>query len=253
MLLPVQPSVWVYSRPRSGKEKLEEGRIYSAYHDGTVYVIISVDKSPLPAVKDEIFTNELQQVLAINEARTESKITRHNVRGLQYRSASDKISSIGELYPADNHIYFFAVYSEDVNRAAVKQFLSSIAVGAKAKDKVLKERGPVVVPTTSPGMADDPNRVFNTKQGIQKALIVTRPQPRYTEEARQNAVTGTVILRAVFAANGDVTNIKPVKGLPDGLTEKAVAAARNIKFIPAKKDGRFVSQYIQIEYNFNLY
>jgi hypothetical protein len=37
------------------------------------------------------------------------------------------------------------------------------------------------------------------------------------------------------------------------LTEKAISAARMIKFMPAMKDGRAVSQYIQIEYNFNLY
>jgi protein TonB len=86
-----------------------------------------------------------------------------------------------------------------------------------------------------------------------KARILSRPEPQYTEEARRNQVTGTVVLRAVFAANGAVTNIKAIKGLPDGLTEKAIAAARQIKFVPAQKDGRAVSQYIQIEYNFNLY
>src|ERR671939_458012 len=35
--------------------------------------------------------------------------------------------------------------------------------------------------------------------------------------------------------------------------EAAVAAARSIKFIPAQKDGRAVSQYVTIEYNFNIY
>ncbi|MDX6695309.1 MAG: hypothetical protein QOF02_3861, partial [Blastocatellia bacterium] len=38
-----------------------------------------------------------------------------------------------------------------------------------------------------------------------------------------------------------------------GLTEKAIAAARQIRFSPAMKDGRAVSQFVQIEYNFNLY
>src|SRR5437763_11958212 len=97
---------------------------------------------------------------------------------------------------------------------------------------------------------DYANRVFNPKDVTQKARILSRPEPQYTEEARRNQVTGTVVLRAVFAANGSVTNIKAIKGLPDGLTEKAIAAARQIKFSPAQKDGRAVSQYIQIEYNF---
>jgi TonB family protein len=78
-------------------------------------------------------------------------------------------------------------------------------------------------------------------------------EPQYTEEARENAVSGTVVLRAVFSASGDVTNIRVVSGLPYGLTESAVEAAREIRFSPAVKDGRPVSQYIQIEYNFNLY
>jgi len=103
------------------------------------------------------------------------------------------------------------------------------------------------------GGGADPNRVYTTKDVTSKARILSRPEPQYTEEARRNQVTGTVILRAVFSAGGTVTNIKAVKGLPDGLTEKAIAAARQIKFVPAQKDGRNVSQYIQIEYNFNLY
>jgi TonB family protein len=103
------------------------------------------------------------------------------------------------------------------------------------------------------GGGDDPNKVYTTKDVSSKARILSRPEPQYTEEARRNQVTGTVVLRAVFGANGAVTNIKAVKGLPDGLTEKAIAAARQIKFVPAQKEGRNVSQYIQIEYNFNLY
>ncbi len=60
-------------------------------------------------------------------------------------------------------------------------------------------------------------------------------------------------MRAIFSASGQVTNITAVQRLPDGLTEKAIAAARAIKFNPAQKDGRAVSQHIRLEYNFNLY
>jgi TonB family protein len=96
-------------------------------------------------------------------------------------------------------------------------------------------------------------RYFKPSEVDQKARILTRPEPQYTEEARANLVTGTVVLRAVFSANGEVTNVRLVSGLPDGLTERAVEAAFGIRFVPAIKDGRPVSQYIQIEYNFSLY
>ncbi|HEY0006442.1 MAG TPA: TonB family protein [Pyrinomonadaceae bacterium] len=99
----------------------------------------------------------------------------------------------------------------------------------------------------------DYNKTFQAKDVSQKARILSKPEPQYTEEARKNQVSGTVVLRAVFASNGSVTNIRAVSSLPYGLTEKAISAARMIKFMPAMKDGRAVSQYIQIEYNFNLY
>ncbi|MGH9932077.1 MAG: energy transducer TonB, partial [Pyrinomonadaceae bacterium] len=57
----------------------------------------------------------------------------------------------------------------------------------------------------------------------------------------------------VFRSSGAVTNLTLMSGLSYGLSEKAMEAARQIRFIPAIKDGHFVSMYIQLEYNFNVY
>jgi len=103
------------------------------------------------------------------------------------------------------------------------------------------------------GGGTDYNKIFSGKDVNSKARVTSKPEPQYTEEARKNQVTGTVILRAVFTSSGQVTNISARSGLPYGLTERAIAAARQIKFVPATKDGRPVSMYIQLEYNFNLY
>ena len=103
------------------------------------------------------------------------------------------------------------------------------------------------------GGGGDYNRTFTAKEVTSKAVITARPEPLYTEEARKNNVTGTVVLKLVLGSNGSVSNIRVVKGLPDGLSEKAIAAARQIQFRPAQKDGRAVSQWLTIEYNFNIY
>ena len=86
-----------------------------------------------------------------------------------------------------------------------------------------------------------------------KARVLTKPEPSYTDAARNSGVTGTVVLRAVFAANGTVQHILVLSGLPEGLTERAVKAARLIKFEPATVNGTPVSTAVQLEYNFNLY
>lgn len=103
------------------------------------------------------------------------------------------------------------------------------------------------------GGGTDYDRTFSPREVSSKARVISKPEPQYTEEARKNQVVGTVVLRAVFTSGGQVTGIKAVTGLPYGLTERAIAAARQIKFTPATKDGHAVSMYIQLEYNFNLY
>jgi TonB family protein len=103
------------------------------------------------------------------------------------------------------------------------------------------------------GGGTDYSRIFSGKEVNSKARVLEKPEPTYTEAARKNQITGTVVLRAVFSAGGAVTNIHAVSGLPDGLTERAIAAAKNIRFVPATKDGRPVSMWMQLEYNFNLY
>jgi TonB family protein len=103
------------------------------------------------------------------------------------------------------------------------------------------------------GGGTDYGRVFNPREVTSKAKILEKPEPTYTEAARKNQITGTVVIKAVFSASGQVTNIQAISRLPDGLTEKAIAAARQIRFVPATKDGHAVSMYVQMEYNFNLY
>jgi TonB family protein len=95
--------------------------------------------------------------------------------------------------------------------------------------------------------------VFSGKDCTTKARIISKPEPVYTEEARNHNVVGTVVLQAVLSHDGTVRSIMVVRGLKYGLTEKTIQAARKIKFVPATKDGRLVSMYIQLEYNFNLF
>ncbi len=95
--------------------------------------------------------------------------------------------------------------------------------------------------------------IYKGKDVTTKARVLAKPEPRYTQEAREHQVTGTVVLRAVFAEDGKVRAIIPLARLPHGLTASAIRAAREIKFIPATKDGHPVSMWMQLEYNFNLY
>jgi len=93
---------------------------------------------------------------------------------------------------------------------------------------------------------------FRTNQVMSRAVITSKPEPGFTEEALDNDVFGVVRLRAVLNSKGEVTNISVVKGLPDGLTRNAIDAVKQIRFTPARRYGHAVSQYITLEYYFGF-
>ena len=52
--------------------------------------------------------------------------------------------------------------------------------------------------------------------------------------------------------DGDVRRVKVVSGLPDGLTEQAIEAARQAKFKPAMVDGKPVLYWVLLEMEFKI-
>lgn len=87
---------------------------------------------------------------------------------------------------------------------------------------------------------------------VEKPVRLSAPIPRYTEAARANGIQGSVVLRVLVGEDGNVNAIRVVRGLPDGLTEQAIAAARLSKFKPAMKDGKPVPNWVVLEINFNI-
>lgn len=98
-----------------------------------------------------------------------------------------------------------------------------------------------------------PDQIYAGREVTTKARLISKPEPVYPRTARREMVTGTVILRCVFAADGTVKHVLVLQSLPFGLTDVSVAAAKKIKFVPAMLDGKPVSMFMQLEYNFNLY
>jgi TonB family protein len=109
------------------------------------------------------------------------------------------------------------------------------------------------VDAAAPSKPTQEKETFTGKEVTQKARVLDKPEPQYTEAARLAGVEGTVVLRTVFSSSGEVKDIYVTRALGYGLTTQTIKAARKIKFTPAIKDGRPVSMYIQLEYNFNLY
>ena len=83
--------------------------------------------------------------------------------------------------------------------------------------------------------------------------ILAKPQAKYNDAGRTNGVQGSVRLKITLLANGSVGSITPVTRLPHGLTEQAIAAARQLRFEPKKVNGVPVATIVTIDYSFSIY
>jgi len=67
--------------------------------------------------------------------------------------------------------------------------------------------------------------------------ITYKPNPVYTDEARQLKLEGEVLLEVMFSATGQLHVNRVVRGMGHGLDEAAIAAANKMRFKPALRNG----------------
>jgi len=240
--LPVEPSmktsdVFVIRLKKSRLERVLEAK------DGDLVYRVYVYENPKPR-------QSLKEFIAEQTSRSDLDLTFErelNVgkfAGQQYSSHDRDLPSTEQFFATEGRFYRFVVRGATAEHAGVQPFFFSVALGKK-QDGIEVIEG---------GMPADPaQKLYVGKEVDTKARLISKPEPVYTAAAKANGIVGTVILKVVFAASGKVTNIRVVQGVPEGLTERAIAAAKQIKFIPATKEGKFVSMWMQLEYNFNLY
>jgi len=90
--------------------------------------------------------------------------------------------------------------------------------------------------------------------GVTSAVkILSKPQAKYNDAGRTQGIQGSVRLKVTLLASGQVGSITPVTRLGAGLTEQAIAAARLIRFEPAKQNGVPISKTVTIDYSFSIY
>lgn len=106
------------------------------------------------------------------------------------------------------------------------------------------------------------NFVFGQEKQDQNATgikITRHPRPTYTEEASRERISGNVVLKVEFKADGKIGEITEVVERNDavmkrvGLINQAIKAARTIKFKPATENGKAITQFKVIVLNFKIY
>lgn len=97
-----------------------------------------------------------------------------------------------------------------------------------------------------------PRAVERREGPLEPVEIISKPRPAYTAQARAKRNEGEVVLEVLFTAGGEVRVLRVVRGLGDGLDESAIAAAQQIKYRPARRDGAAVDSVANVIITFQL-
>lgn len=120
-------------------------------------------------------------------------------------------------------------------------------VGGTGTDK---EAAPPPPPPPAPAeVPDGPVRVGGD---VKAPVVVKKVEPQYTEVARTGHVAGVVILEAIINKQGEVEDVRVLKGLPLGLSEKAEEAVKEWRFKPGTMNGEPVAVIFNLTVNFTL-
>jgi len=149
-----------------------------------------------------------------------------------------------------NHIHtVWRDFNGDFGEDLLREHYQTTPHGAPEQYSLRQDKLPQPVRVSA-----DPggNPVQPTSQTL-RPRILYREKARYNDEARRAGVVGVVVMSVVFGGDGNIGDIKIIRGLPFGLMEQAISAAKRIRFEPATTNGESVSVRTNLEFTFDLY
>ena len=220
---------WIASLRRSASERAEQNEF--SVGDARVYTYKLTDGNAIMYSVDVLTRKGSYSVVVTSRAADNpalasmlASIRLNNERLLKDVSGQDPTSSAT--------LKVSSLRSSDIIRAAIQR----------------RQQGQVEV-------VEGADRPFDKRSEIysRRLIILEKPVAKYNEAGRSKMIQGNVKLRVLLKANGDIGRITVVNGLPHGLTDQAIEAAKLIRFLPAEVLGVPIDREVTVEYSFVIY
>ncbi len=109
-------------------------------------------------------------------------------------------------------------------------------------------------PGSGPGSGGGPgNGYLLPGRSVTPPRLIYKPEPEYSDEAREMKYQGIVTLSVVVDTDGRTKRVEVVHSLGMGLDEKAVEAVRTWRFEPGMKEGHPVPTQVTVDVDFRLF
>lgn len=233
-------------------------RSYYAYADNAVYefVVTAKSKTKIPAYcdvkkkfSDSIFTERLSVVRSDQNTNAETSFFEN---GRQVHKFENKFATRWIISDLKNNRWVeLTTHRRENLKAEDEKFLRSLDFSS-SEGKEIGEGS-----KTTLGDVKIENETATPEQNniavSESFRIIGKPRASYTDSARRANVQGSVLLKVTLLSNGSVGSVTPVKELPSGLTEQAIAAARKLVFLPKRVNGVPVTVIVTFDYGFSIF
>ena len=93
---------------------------------------------------------------------------------------------------------------------------------------------------------------YRPGSGISPPQLQREVKPIYTDEGRRRAIEGDVVMEIVVRRDGSVGDVKLMRTLGAGLDQRAIAAVKQWRFSPARRQGAAVDILVEVAVGFAL-
>ncbi len=139
------------------------------------------------------------------------------------------------------------------SRRTLLGVVAAVLLLAAAQVNLLPQQPQPAAPDSASKQKTSGGGAYSIGGEVTAPVPVYKPEPPYSEEARRAKYQGTVVLRIVVDASGQVTDVYVIRPLGMGLDEKAIEAVRTWKFKPALRKGVPVPVRVVVEVSFRLF
>lgn len=104
----------------------------------------------------------------------------------------------------------------------------------------------------TPMLAKQDDTIYKPGDGVSLPKLIRDVRPQYTADAMRRGITGAVLLRCVVDRDGVPTSLEIVRSLDEELDQVALAALKQWRFEPGKKNGNAVLVQIDVTMSFTM-
>jgi hypothetical protein len=202
----------------------------------------------------DLYQGKIKDIEALLTSMYQSELVKaETVNGFEHKTYVKKFPDFvleQQYFSNKNTLYILSAAYRSERSDLVKNFFKVVQLVNQGqtvapnlpKDKKVPGLPDIILETYSGEMVEEPDK---------KAIVVYRPRPSFKREFGKSN-SGAVKLKLLLSADGKVNKVNLLSSPNVSLADGVRASAEHVVFLPALKNGKHVTSWLNIDYGFQM-